>query len=1457
MRDVEYEVVKRLIDEATVVSFDVFDTLLFRKVNTPETIFDLVGKHFGIHGFRKLRMDGQNEASHRVYEKYEYPHANINEIYEVLAEHTEILVDWDEVKEFELQMENDALVANKEMLEIFHYAKSVGKRVVATSDMYLLANTLQCILEKNGYIGVDYVYCSADEHKAKFNQKLFKAVAQKEGVSFEEILHIGDNKSADVEIPASFGIKTYFYNRNIDVEKIKNVLASDIDKGLYKILCDEERGFWYNLGIEVGGPLYMALYIWITQKIKNWEKKIYFLSRDGYNLYKILKNAGYNNIEYLYTSRRSLVLAGITEMNKEDIELLPPYTTGQTVGEILDYLCIPNDAIMHLKDVGFHSFSDVIRTSDQIVALKKIYELDKDVFLARCEIERKNAVKYFSTIGFLHDDAIVFDCGWNGSSQYLIERFKKAIECTAEISFCYFGIRNTEKSRRQLHGLHYDTFLFDFYKNYALQSSVDEAVVMYELFFSAPHESVYYYEESEVVFESGKGDPEKSQIFEGILDYLSVGFEFVKKYDVDYSTEMAVGRLQRLIMFPTEEEAVKIGNLENVDGFARKQGEHKYIAYITEQQLKNNPQIEIYWIRGLLKRNDISENLKQKLSLRYGIEYPEVEKSKYHLEDGQSIRNYYRWIQYQNEHFEKKIKFSYQPMFSVVIPVYNTETQQLKECIDSVLMQSYENFELILVDDYSSWDNVVPVLKSYENHKKVCVIYRTENGHISVATNNGIDVAQGEFTAFMDCDDIIEPDALYEMAKKLNENSQLDFIYSDEDKITEDGKVRHLPFFKPDWSPDLFMCMMYTNHLAVYRTSIVREIGGLRSAYNGSQDYDFTLRFMEKSENQRVGHISKVLYHWRERKESVAYAMTSKNYATEAARHAKEDWIRRNNIEAHLEYISGMSQYRTIYKVVGNPLVSIIIPSKDNFQILKQCIDSIYEFTAYKNFEVIVVDNGSDDTNRMLISEYLRSRNNIYIYEKEDFNFSRMCNRGARQAVGEYLLFLNDDVEAFQPEWLERMVGQAQRYYVGAVGAKLFYPQTTKIQHTGIGNIKEGPNHNFGGYDDTIPYYFGFNWIDYNCIAVTGACMLISVSAFWEVSGFDETLPVAYNDVHLCFSLHEAGYYNVIRNDAVLFHHESLSRGYDYLDDVKLLRWSQELNRLYMKFPNLKQKDPFLNPNIYAYKGVLETSYMFDNLESCNLSEVNEGGCGNIDTVEITDKIRVLGWSYLEGNENVIRYLILMDPFGNCYRTSILPVLRQDVSDCFGDGIRYQYAGFECILDRMQIRMDIMPYKIGVLSYDVHGKKIITWLKISSEVVRSHTVRPMICSGSRIDSIIKCDKQTDVQWYIDYIQKKETYYEIRGFVFCVGDMHFQYQKSLVLVDNNNVAYEFEVYNEERIDVAVAFPEQHFLYNTGFKCYILNDALEGSREYDVIIRLRNQFEQEDIEDIVTGQKIIVA
>ena len=425
------------------------------------------------------------------------------------------------------------------------------------------------------------------------------------------------------------------------------------------------------------------------------------------------------------------------------------------------------------------------------------------------------------------------------------------------------------------------------------------------------------------------------------------------------------------------------------------------------------------------------------------------------------------------------------------------------------------------------------------------------------------------------------------------------------------------------------------------------------------------------------------------------------------------------------------------------------------------------------------------------------------------------------------------------------------------MGAKLFYPETTIIQHAGVANLKTGPDHNFYRYNDEMTCYFGLNHVDYNCSAVTGACLLVESSKFWEVHGFDEQFAVCFNDVSLCCSLNRLGYYNVVRNDVKLYHYESLTRCDDRIDDTERLRLSQELERFYLKFPEFKQIDPYLNRNLRKYGLILETLMQYDRLKLEELDGNAEGGEGNIDKVSVTDCIRITGWSHLEDADcdELKRYLVFVDPYGNNYRATVQTMSRRDVAEHFGDE-KYIYSGFECVLAKNKLRMDIMPYKIGILAYDRSGNSFVKWCIQRTDVIRNPRSHAFMCSNKSKGIYVPCHRKMDVRWYVDYVQTKGDYYEIRGFAFCTGNSHFKYQQTLVLVDKNRMAYEFEVQNEERVDVAAAFPEQHFLYNTGFKCYILCEALECGEEYELVIRLSNQFVLEDVVDIVTGQKINV-
>lgn len=536
--------------------------------------------------------------------------------------------------------------------------------------------------------------------------------------------------------------------------------------------------------------------------------------------------------------------------------------------------------------------------------------------------------------------------------------------------------------------------------------------------------------------------------------------------------------------------------------------------------------------------------------------------------------NYYaKWITKHEKDILQTKPLKYNPLFSVIIPVYNVESKLLKECIESVREQTYKNWQICIADDASTWENVREVLERYEEDERIRIVYREKNGHISKATNSALALADGEFVAFMDCDDMLAPNALYEVAKLLNEDKRLDFIYSDEDKIDEMGRYRHYPHFKPDWSPDTLMSMMYTSHLGVYRRQLIEEVGGLREGYEGAQDYDLTLRITEKTDH--IGHIAKILYHWRERKESTATDAAVKPYILEAQKKAKEDALKRRGLQGQVQLVKEAAQFRVNYKVPEKAKISIVIPSKDNYLVFKRCVESIIKKSSYSDYEIIVVDNGSSPAVRRQYTEICKRYGMLYLYKKEEFNFSHMCNKGVEQAKGDLLLFLNDDTEVIEPDWLERMAGHAFLTHVGAVGAKLLYPDSYLIQHSGVINLKEGPSHIFCQADDRIPCEFWRNRMDFNYIGVTGACLMIQRSKFEEVGRFDEDLPVAYNDVDLCFRLVEQGYYNVQRNDVKLFHYESLSRGDDRKDEVKMQRLAVDRKKLYERHKHFHEQDPF------------------------------------------------------------------------------------------------------------------------------------------------------------------------------------------------------------------------------------------------------------------------------------------
>lgn len=559
------------------------------------------------------------------------------------------------------------------------------------------------------------------------------------------------------------------------------------------------------------------------------------------------------------------------------------------------------------------------------------------------------------------------------------------------------------------------------------------------------------------------------------------------------------------------------------------------------------------------------------------------------IREGRYPNNVYElWVQENRLTHEKRrwilehIKtLPYRPIFSIVVPVFNTDERWLRRCLDSVKNQLYTNWELCIADDASTDPTVRTVLEEYSaRDSRIRVVFRKENGHISEASNSALETATGEFIALLDHDDELAENALYENTVLLNKHPDADMIYSDEDKMSEEGE-RHSPFFKPDWSPDTLLSHMYTCHLGVYRTSLIRHIGGFRTGFEGSQDYDLVLRLTEWT--NKIYHIPKILYHWRTIQGSTALTHYSKNYAYKAGLKAIQDALDRRGEGGWVENVENYpGQYIVHFPLVGHPLISIIIPTKDQPRLLNNCLESLFEKTSYRPFEVIVVDNGSvlDETHELLTS-WGNRQPDIFSVVRLDvpFNFSRLVNEGVRRSRGELVVLLNDDMEVLSEQWIEEMAGQAQRKTIGAVSAFLLYPDRT-IQHAGLILGIAGPaNHAHRYAREDSPGYFGRLTVVTNYAAVTGACLMVKKQLFMDVGGFDEELAVAYNDVDFCLRLLKRGYRNVVLPQVRFIHHESGSRGPDKAGKNRI-RLGREASIMTERWAWWIKNDPYYNPNL-------------------------------------------------------------------------------------------------------------------------------------------------------------------------------------------------------------------------------------------------------------------------------------
>jgi GT2 family glycosyltransferase len=522
----------------------------------------------------------------------------------------------------------------------------------------------------------------------------------------------------------------------------------------------------------------------------------------------------------------------------------------------------------------------------------------------------------------------------------------------------------------------------------------------------------------------------------------------------------------------------------------------------------------------------------------------------------------------------------YRPTISIITAVFNTPEPYLRATIESVLAQVYPSWELCLADDASTEAHVRTVLHEFAaRDPRVKVTFRASNGHISRAMNSALDLATGEFVGILDHDDLLTPDALFEVAALLNWHRDADMIYSDEDKIDDAGTLRD-PFFKPDWCPESFMSRMYTCHFGVYRRSLVERVGRFRPEFDGSQDYDLVLRLSEQS--SRIHHIPRVLYHWRIHAASTASASTAKPYASTAAEKALGEALDRRGEPGEVREVEGApGTYLVRYRIKEHRRVSIIVPTRDHGDDVDRCLRSIFSKTTYPDFEVVLLDNGSSEPTSLATFERwaLRDQRVRVLRYDVPFNFSRINNYAVSKASGEYLLFLNNDTEVVSTDWLEAMVEQAQRPPIGAVGALLLYPDGT-VQHAGvIVGLGGVAGHSHKHYPADSPgYYFMLKAIN-NYSAVTAACLMVRREVFEQVGGFDKKLTVAFNDVDLCLKIRAAGYRNVSLPHVILYHFESKSRGYEDTSD-KIARFDQEINVVKTRWRTAEKADPCYSPNL-------------------------------------------------------------------------------------------------------------------------------------------------------------------------------------------------------------------------------------------------------------------------------------
>jgi GT2 family glycosyltransferase len=523
------------------------------------------------------------------------------------------------------------------------------------------------------------------------------------------------------------------------------------------------------------------------------------------------------------------------------------------------------------------------------------------------------------------------------------------------------------------------------------------------------------------------------------------------------------------------------------------------------------------------------------------------------------------------------------PVISVVMPVYNTPESYLRAAINSVRAQIYPHWQLCIADDASPSSHVVTMLEqAAATDDRIRWVRRDANGHISAATNTALTLASGEWVALMDHDDILPEHALYELALEMMAHPDAQVIYSDEDRIDDNGLRSH-PYFKPDFDPDLLLGQNVFNHLGAYRRELLQRLGGLRIGFEGSQDHDLALRASALVEPDQIRHIAKILYHWRKTSSSVSFSDSDIASCAEASRRAVREHLAGRGVPAEVAPAPLAPNYNRVIWPVPEPapLVSVIIPTRDRIELLATCVDGLLHRTNYPAIEVLIVDNDSSSPDALAYFARIQTDPRVRVIAAAGpFNYSELNNRAATQARGEILLLLNNDIKVIEGDWLRELVSHAMRHDIGAVGAKLLYADG-RLQHGGIvlgiggvaGHYRVGERRNSAGP-------FGWLALTRTTSALTGACLAVRRAIYNEVCGLDaQDLPVAFGDVDLCLRIQEHGYRNIWTPAAELYHLESASRGLDS-KGKNAERFRRETAVMLRRWDGILQFDPCWNPNL-------------------------------------------------------------------------------------------------------------------------------------------------------------------------------------------------------------------------------------------------------------------------------------